>query len=111
MSYNSQMFGRFVDEIERIVCECEDDGSTMGIEDVNMYDVLVSLTRLTSLFGRGYELARKSLMLAACEFGDMGDMVEKPEIVDCLLDQLLKYDGFEFASCESFCMWVKKWSE
>lgn len=111
MSYNSQMFARMSDELERIVGECENDNSTMGIEDVDVYGVLVSIARLTSVFGKGYELAGNALRLAVCEFGDMSDMVEEMEIVDDLSDELLKWQEYECASTENYCIWVKRWSE
>lgn len=109
MSYNSQIFGRMADELERIGDEVYYRNVPMDIIEEDMFKALDALNKLVCSDENYDELSALAMAIAACCYGGMYEAYQElPEAKEVMLEKLLKDAGYDFVSDVGYTMWVKK---
>lgn len=109
MSYNSQMFARMADELERIGDEVIDSAAPMDMDSDDMFRALDALNKLVCSDENYDELSALAMAIATCGYGGMYEAFQElPEAKEVMLEKLLKDAGYDFVSDVGYTMWVKK---
>lgn len=94
MTYESAMFHRMAEEMQRIACKLEENGEHISDDDI--FDVLMSCIQVLNT-GEHHldEVTEAALSIVTLNLGGMGEVLDElPDALDYMLELLMKRDGF-----------------
>ena len=103
MSYNSTMFHKIAEELERMASEVEKG-------EIDSKDVFAVLNAIGMIVANCYDddLASSALTVATCRFGDMYELYcELPDALIFLMGELMETLDYTSISGEGYTGWIK----